>query len=471
MSKALRSVAVFVLLIAMSAGAAMCVYAADGTSSAAAAGLPNPQPSPLATYLGVEFVKDSTTTVLLQREGKRYVVDLVARTIREAEPLSPAHGSGVAQVTSFVTPRKDPPDVASIFKSNCAMCHGPDGKGIAAMKTPDFTDPKVLASLTDQQMLEIITNGKKGTAMPAWRDKLSEEDIRAVQAYVRSLSTAKPSQAMTPVAVHEGAQAKVYEPGDERLFTLPTGRRLNRHGLVINFTHRFAFDPAFSGTARGAALLGLDGFSISSFGFRYGVTDKLSVSIYRSPSLIGRPIEMMTAYNFLDEHDGQPLNAAVRVSIDGLNDFDRMFSENIEGVFSRSITRRAQIYFVPTVSFNDRRLFSPFTYETSSFPSLPGYNAVSLGVGGALDIRPTVALVAEAIPTVYNGRPLGIHRPAYSFGIQKKIWRHAFTFGFTNSPGTTVSQRGGTDASFLGEPSADTPSGLFIGFDLTRQVR
>jgi len=243
--------------------------------------------------------------------------------------------------------------------------------------------------------------------------------------------------------------------------------------MYVNFTHRFAYDPAFSGMAWGGALLGLDGISISSFGLAYGVTDKLSVSIYRSPTLIGRPIEMMAAYNFLDEHDGQPLNAAVRVSLDGLNDFDRMFSENIEGVFSKSINFhpvKAQIYFVPTVSFNDRRLFSPSSYETSSFPSLPGYNAISIGIGGAVDIRPTAALIAEVIPTVYNGRPLGIHRPAYSFGIQKKIWRHAFTFGFSNSPGTTVSQRAGTDASFLGQPSADTPSGLFIGFDLTRQV-
>jgi mono/diheme cytochrome c family protein len=471
MTKLLRSIGIFVLLIGVIGGTGMCVCAADGTSSAAAAGLPNPQPSPLATYLGVEFVKDSTTTVLLQREGKRYVVDLVARTIREAEPLSPAHESSVAQVASFATPRKDPPSGASIFKSNCAMCHGPDGKGIAAMKTPDFTDPKVLASLTDQQMLEIITNGKKGTAMPAWRDKLSEEDIRAVQAYVRALSSTKPSQAMAPVAAHEGAQAKVYEPGDDRLFTLPTGRRLDRHGFYINFTHRFAFDPAFSGPNRGGALIGLDGFSLSSFGFRYGATKKLSLSIYRSPSNIARPIEMMAAYNFLDEHDGQPLNAAVRVSVQGLNNFDRMFSENIEGVFSKSMfSGKAQIYFVPTVVFNDRRLFLPESYLTSSYLPMPGYNAVSLGVGGALDIRPTVALVAEVIPTVYNGRPLGIHRPAYSFGIQKKIWRHAFTFGFTNSPGTTVSQRAGTDASFLGEPSADTPSGLFIGFDLTRQV-
>jgi mono/diheme cytochrome c family protein len=428
----------------------------------------------LATYLGVEFVKDSTTTVLLERDGKRYLVDLITRTVREAEPLATAHVSSASKGMSLASPRNDPADGASIFKSNCAVCHGPDGKGIAAVKTPNFTDPKVQASLTDQEMLDIITHGKKGTLMPAWEGKLSEEQIRAVQGFVRSLGTAKPSQApaqaMAPVAAHEGTQAKVYEAGDDRLFTLPTGRRLDRHGFYINFTHRFAYDPAFTGVNRGGALLGLDGFSISSFGFRYGVTKKLSAMIYRSPTNIGRPIEIMARYNFLDEHDGQPFNFALGFAIGGLNDFERMFTESIEGIVSRSITRRAQLYFVPNVSFNNRHLFSPTGYETSSFPALPGYNTVSLGVGGALDIRPTVALVAEAIPTVYNGRLLDIHRPAYSFGIQKKIWRHAFTLGFTNSPGTTVAQRAGTDASFLGEPSADTPSGLFIGFDLTRQA-
>jgi len=85
-------------------------------------------------------------------------------------------------------------------------------------------------------------------------------------------------------------------------------------------------------------------------------------------------------------------------------------------------------------------------------------------------VRPTVALVAETIPTLANGSELGIHRPAYSFGIQKKIWRHAFTFGFTNSPGTNVSQRAGTRATFLNDPAADKPSGMFVGFDLSRQT-
>jgi hypothetical protein len=88
----------------------------------------------------------------------------------------------------------------------------------------------------------------------------------------------------------------------------------------------------------------------------------------------------------------------------------------------------------------------------------------------AVDIRPTVALIAEATPTLVNGRALAIHRPEYSFGIQKKIWRHAFTFAFSNGPGSIVSQRAGTRATFVEDSTADKPGGLFVGFDLTRQL-
>jgi mono/diheme cytochrome c family protein len=416
----------------------------------------------------VEFVKGSTSTVVLERGGKRYIVDLVAGTIRETEPHSEvAARTGKAELVAPLV--ADQPDGATVFKRNCVMCHGSDGKGVATFKTPDFTDSKVQASLTDEQILETIKNGKKGTVMPPWRDKLSDQEIKAVAAHIRLFGTQnQPGQTATQAA--EGAQPKVYTPGDDFLLSLPTGRRLDRHGFYVNFAHRFVYTPAFSGPALGGSLSGFDDFSISSFGFRYGVTDKLSVSIYRSPSFISRPIQLMGAYNFIDEHDGYPFNAAVRLSIQGENNFSRNFTENIEGIFSRSIGDRAQLYLVPTVSLGDRELFMPSSFYSSAIPNLPGVNTFSLGVGGSIDVRPTVALVAEVIPTLANGAALGIHRPAFGFGIQKKIWRHAFTFGFTTSPGTTVAQRAGTRAQFLRQPDADTPAGLCIGFDLMRQI-
>ena len=74
----------------------------------------------------------------------------------------------------------DQPDAAAIFKQKCSMCHGPDGKGFAAIKTPDFTDPKVQASLTDKQIQETIENGKKDTPMPPFKDKLKDDEIQAM---------------------------------------------------------------------------------------------------------------------------------------------------------------------------------------------------------------------------------------------------------------------------------------------------
>jgi hypothetical protein len=302
-------------------------------------------------------------------------------------------------------------------------------------------------------------------------------------------SSKPPAQAATagPVDDKKDKKNSVYRAGDDQVFSVPTGRRLDRHGLYINFTHRFPYESAFKGTVRGGTLLGLDDFSVSSFGFRYGVTSRLFVTAYRSPSIIGRPIEFMGGYNFLDEQSGDPLNLSVRFSVDGQNDFQRNFTENFEITVSRSLGHRAQLYAVPTFSIHNRPVlgatssitdpppFQPCSQQLANGidPSLgvkPCANTVSLGLAAAVDVRPTVAIVAEAIPTLLNGPDLGIHRPAYSFGIQKKIWRHAFTFGFTNSPGTTVSQRAGTRATYLRDSTADKPSGMFVGFDLTRQA-
>jgi hypothetical protein len=175
----------------------------------------------------------------------------------------------------------------------------------------------------------------------------------------------------------------------------------------------------------------------------------------------------------------------VRASFDGQNDFQRNFSTNFELIASRSAGSHAQFYVVPTVSVHNRPLVAGFDplrpppylrcnmgfVATAVGQLKPCADTFSLGLGLSVDVRKTVALVAEVIPTLVNARDLGIHRPPYSFGIQKKIWRHSFTFGFTTGPGTADSQRAATRATLLQNANADKPSGLFIGFDLTRQLR
>ena len=100
---------------------------------------------------------------------------------------------GAGLLVSSLAFQAAPPeaDGAAIFKTNCMMCHGTDGKGFSALKTPNFTDPKWQSSIKDKEMREVIKNGKKGTAMAPFGDKLKDGEISAVIAYVRSLNSSK----------------------------------------------------------------------------------------------------------------------------------------------------------------------------------------------------------------------------------------------------------------------------------------
>lgn len=378
------------------------------------------QADQLAQALGIQFITGSTSTLIVQCNGKRYLVDLVAHSIIPAPLERAASPTQAASQGARLSALESQSEGARLFAHHCAQCHGPNGKGVASLKTPDFTSPAIEASLTDAQMTEIIENGKPGTMMPAWRSQLSASQIQTVQSFVRSLgSSSQPASAMAQQAPTK-PKRKIYTPGDDRVFTLPTGRPTARHGLYVSFAHRFPYFATFSDPASGGALGGLDDFAIPSFGFRYGTTDRLSASIYRETSIIGRPIQFLGMYNFMEEENGGPFNMAVGFALQGQNNFSENFTESLEGIFSRSFSSSAQLYLVPTLSFNNRPLRQVTTYFSSGIPSLPGHNTFSLGVGGALDIRPTVAFVAEVIPTLANGRPMGILRPAFSFGIQKK---------------------------------------------------
>lgn len=368
----------------------------------------------------------------------------------------------------------------------------------------DGADPAIgiahSSSLASQLGLQFV-DGSQSKLIVERGGKKYEVDLETheVHEYVEAVrvdagpeeSTSNPTSTTSPSGPDQGTKAtsatnrRYYRPGDDFVFSVPTGRPVDRHTWVANFTHRFPYEAAFTGTARGATLLGLDDFAIPSFGLQYGVTSHLSVSAYRSPSIIGRPIELGARYNFLDERHG-PFNAAVRFSVDGQDDFSRNFTTNFELQTSRSVGSRVQVYVVPTLSLNNRpvlavtsSLTEPLPYQPcaqvlangvpASFRVHPCEDTLSVGVGAAIDVRPTVALVGEVIPTAVNATELGIHRLPFSFGVQKKIFHHAFTFGFTTAPGTTTAQRIGTRSIYLLDPHADTPSGMFAGFDIVRQ--
>ena len=80
------------------------------------------------------------------------------------------------------------PDGAAIYKAKCAMCHGPDGAGQTTMgknlKLRDLRGAEVQAQ-TDQQLTVWIADGKG--KMPAYKGKLSDDQIKGLVAYIKTL--------------------------------------------------------------------------------------------------------------------------------------------------------------------------------------------------------------------------------------------------------------------------------------------
>ena len=83
-------------------------------------------------------------------------------------------------------------DYKKIYKNDCRKCHGKDGKGTKRGKklgVPNFTDAEWQGYVTDEQLIESITNGKK--KMPKQEGRLSPDEIKAMVKYIRFLTPKK----------------------------------------------------------------------------------------------------------------------------------------------------------------------------------------------------------------------------------------------------------------------------------------
>ncbi len=85
-------------------------------------------------------------------------------------------------------------DAKTNWANNCAQCHGPDGTANTKMgktlSAKDLTDPKVQAEFTDAKATQSIKEGVKQngkTTMKAFGGKLTDDEIKALVAYVRTL--------------------------------------------------------------------------------------------------------------------------------------------------------------------------------------------------------------------------------------------------------------------------------------------
>lgn len=90
--------------------------------------------------------------------------------------------------TSLAIPAVAEDTGADTFKNKCAMCHGADGKANTpagkAFKAVSLRDPMVV-NMSDDELITVVKNGKN--KMPIFKDKLTDDQIKAVVSYIRTL--------------------------------------------------------------------------------------------------------------------------------------------------------------------------------------------------------------------------------------------------------------------------------------------
>lgn len=93
---------------------------------------------------------------------------------------------------AFSIPALAQDDGAALYKAKCAGCHSPDGSGSGpagkAMHLRDLGSADVQKQ-SDEELTALIANGKGG--MPAFKDKLTSDQIKQTVAFIRSLAKKK----------------------------------------------------------------------------------------------------------------------------------------------------------------------------------------------------------------------------------------------------------------------------------------
>ena len=111
---------------------------------------------------------------------------------------------GVSEVANYVLSLSGAPhDTARAqagearFKETCVACHGADGKGNKALGAPDLTDHSWIYGGDLASVMQSIRDGRNGT-MPAWKDRLGEDQVRMIAAWLRHNALRERAQQAAP---------------------------------------------------------------------------------------------------------------------------------------------------------------------------------------------------------------------------------------------------------------------------------
>ena len=307
-----------------------------------------------------------------------------------------------------------------------------------------------------------------------------------------AVASASPVVAAAVAAAAQPPEESAYsfdkgeEPYDARLINVPTPKKVPKGTWNLDFTHRFT-QPIHPIDESARNLFGLDSFAVASFGLRYGITDKLFASVYRSPLCqkgVCRTIEIGIGYNFLEHDQDSPIAVQGYASIEGNGNFTEEYNYNFQARISGRIGKRVYLFFSPALHLNanGQERFNP--RPTDYFPPAQiansvdlGTHTVSFGFGTSVMITPSVLALFEFTPRIgfklgqttaildNNFNVVGFNHTSYpeiGFGIQKNIGKHSFTLTFSNTQTTTTSRYNSSSLVLK-------PQRLVLGFNLSRR--
>jgi mono/diheme cytochrome c family protein len=102
------------------------------------------------------------------------------------------------------------------FEEECAVCHGPAGRGDGMLgplvfpPAPDLTSART-QSLSDAELHHVISEGIRFTAMPAMGDRDSEDEIWQLVSLVRQLPSLSAAQMKQATGEGSGGQGHSHE--------------------------------------------------------------------------------------------------------------------------------------------------------------------------------------------------------------------------------------------------------------------
>jgi len=345
-------------------------------------------------------------------------------------------------------------NVGRILKKNCSVagCHrgafppmnlnlGKDKFLKSVLNIPSQEIPSLKLVDTDspeKSYLLMKIKGDKavvGQRMPAGSRELKENEIKAIEDWISSLSKIQTGEENTQSpngdSTDEPGKREFSKPAfwGTRLINLPTTQSIGKGEVLFRVSHRYI--PSV--TSGYDSFYGLDGPAVILLSLGYGLSDNFSLTLARTK--LDKEVELSLKWILFQQGDKSRMPFSGALNIGGslvtesqpdrdVFDADNM-KFNIQAILSYQLNNALSFALVPSYSSNTNHWD----------PSPEG--TLALGTGGRFMIFEDFSIIWEWTP-VLSGYKASSH--GWALGIEKKIGGHVFQVFVLNSAGLTSSQ-------------------------------